>query len=145
MYEPARLIYARIPNYGRLASTLVRLHQFQPAVDAARKACHFDLSLLPCPCTPLSPSCICQPLAPPASWPLPSAGIPVNCASCWRPVPLLQANSPRTWKEVCYACVEEGEFKLAQLCGLNIIINADDLMEVGGGREGSGSSHECPA
>ena len=44
----------------------------------------------------------------------------------------LQANSPRTWKEVAYACVEEGEFKLAQLCGLNIIINADDLMEVGG-------------
>jgi hypothetical protein len=28
--------------------------------------------------------------------------------------------------------VEEGEFKLAQLCGLNIIINADDLAEVGG-------------
>jgi hypothetical protein len=26
--------------------------------------------------------------------------------------------------------VEENEFKLAQLCGLNIIINADDLMEV---------------
>ena len=33
---------------------------------------------------------------------------------------------------MCYACVEEGEFKLAQLCGLNIIINADDLAEVGG-------------
>jgi clathrin heavy chain len=79
LFEAARVIYARIPNYGRLASTLVRLHQFQPAVDAARKA-----------------------------------------------------NSPRTWKEVAYACVEEGEFKLAQLCGLNIIVNADDLMEVGG-------------
>jgi hypothetical protein len=26
--------------------------------------------------------------------------------------------------------VEEGEFKLAQLCGLNIIVNADDLDEV---------------
>ncbi|PSC73488.1 clathrin heavy chain [Micractinium conductrix] len=77
LYEAARVIYARIPNYGRLASTLVRLHQFQAAVDAARKA-----------------------------------------------------NSPRTWKEVAYACVEEGEFKLAQLCGLHIIINADDLMEV---------------
>ena len=44
----------------------------------------------------------------------------------------VQANSSRTWREVCYACVEEGEFKLAQLCGLNIIINADDLMEVCG-------------
>ncbi len=33
-------------------------------------------------------------------------------------------------RQVCYACVEEGEFRLAQLCGLNIIINADDLEEV---------------
>lgn len=77
LYEAARILFAHIPNYGRLASCLVRLHQFQPAVEAARKA-----------------------------------------------------NSPRTWKEVCYACVEENEFRLAQLCGLNIIINADDLEEV---------------
>ncbi|EIE26635.1 clathrin heavy chain [Coccomyxa subellipsoidea C-169] len=77
MFEAARAIFAHIPNWGRLASTLVRLHQFQQAVDAARKA-----------------------------------------------------NSPKTWKEVCYACVEEGEFRLAQLCGLNIIVNADDLEEV---------------
>jgi len=77
LYEAARILFAHIPNYGRLASCLVRLHQFQPAVEAARKA-----------------------------------------------------NSPRTWKEVCYACVDEGEFRLAQLCGLNIIINADDLEEV---------------
>ncbi len=33
-------------------------------------------------------------------------------------------------RQVCYACVEEGEFRLAQLCGLNIIVNADDLEEV---------------
>lgn len=77
LFEAARVVYTRIPNYGRLASTLVKLHQYQAAVDAARKA-----------------------------------------------------NSPRTWKEVCYACVEEKEFKLAQLCGLNIIVAADDLMEV---------------
>ena len=32
--------------------------------------------------------------------------------------------------QVCYACVEEAEFRLAQLCGLNIIVNADDLEEV---------------
>ena len=37
-YEAARIIFAHIPNWGRLASTLVRLHQFQPAVEAARKA-----------------------------------------------------------------------------------------------------------
>eukprot|EP00878_Enallax_costatus_P009783 GHUV01010216.1.p1 GENE.GHUV01010216.1~~GHUV01010216.1.p1 ORF type:complete len:693 (+),score=274.84 GHUV01010216.1:1211-3289(+) len=77
MYEAARLLFTNIPNWGRLASTLVRLHRFQEAVDAARKA-----------------------------------------------------NSAKTWKEVCFACVEEGEFKLAQLCGLNIIVNADDLDEV---------------
>lgn len=41
-----------------------------------------------------------------------------------------KANSPTTWKEVCFACVEVGEFKLAQLCGLNIITSADDLNEV---------------
>ena len=28
--------------------------------------------------------------------------------------------------------MEEAEFRLAQLCGLNIIINADDLEEVSG-------------
>lgn len=77
LYEAARLLFAHIPNWGRLASTLVRLHRFQEAVDAARKA-----------------------------------------------------NNSKTWKEVCFACVEEGEFKLAQLCGLNIIVNADDLDEV---------------
>ncbi|KIY92313.1 clathrin, heavy polypeptide, partial [Monoraphidium neglectum] len=76
-YEAARVLFAFIPNWGRLASTLVRLHRFQEAVDAARKA-----------------------------------------------------NNPKTWKEVCFACVEEGEFKLAQLCGLNIIVNADELDEV---------------
>lgn len=38
LYEAARVVFAHIPNYGRLASTLVRLHQFQAAVDAARKA-----------------------------------------------------------------------------------------------------------
>ena len=38
LYEAARAIFGHIPNWGRLASTLVRLHQFQQAVDAARKA-----------------------------------------------------------------------------------------------------------
>lgn len=77
LYEAAKTLFAHIPNWGRLASTLVRLRKFQDAVDAARKA-----------------------------------------------------NSPKTWKEVCFACVEEKEFRLAQLCGLNIIVNADELDEV---------------
>ncbi len=38
-----------------------------------------------------------------------------------------KANSPRTWKEVCFCCIEENEYKLAQLAGLNIIIQADEL------------------
>jgi Region in Clathrin and VPS len=38
LYEAAKIIFQHIPNYGRLASTLVKLHQFQAAVDAARKA-----------------------------------------------------------------------------------------------------------
>lgn len=37
-FDAARIVFQHIPNWGRLASTLVKLHQFQPAVDAARKA-----------------------------------------------------------------------------------------------------------
>ena len=77
LFEAAKLLYQSVSNWGRLASTLVKLHQFQAAVDAARKA-----------------------------------------------------NSPKTWKEVCFACVDEGEFRLAQLCGLSIIVQADELEEV---------------
>lgn len=75
--EPARILFQHIPNYGRLASTLVRLGRLQQAVDAARKS-----------------------------------------------------NSPRVWKEILFACVDAEEFRLAQLCGLQIIINADELDEV---------------
>ena len=41
-----------------------------------------------------------------------------------------KANTPQTWKEVCFACVAVKEFKLAQLCGLNIITSTDELNEV---------------
>ena len=40
------------------------------------------------------------------------------------------ANSTRTWKEVLKACVDATEFRLAQMCGLQIIMNADDIEEV---------------
>ena len=40
-----------------------------------------------------------------------------------------KANSPY-WKEVCFTCLEEDENKLAQLAGLNIIIQADELDSV---------------
>ncbi|KAJ8438732.1 hypothetical protein Cgig2_013778 [Carnegiea gigantea] len=74
LYEAAKIIYAFISNWAKLAVTLVKLKQFQGAVDAARKA-----------------------------------------------------NSARTWKEVCFACVDAEEFRLAQICGLNIIIQVDDM------------------
>ncbi|THG11860.1 hypothetical protein TEA_000415 [Camellia sinensis var. sinensis] len=77
LYEAAKIIFAFTSNWAKLAVTLVKLRQFQGAVDAARKA-----------------------------------------------------NSSKTWKEVCFACVDAEEFRLAQICGLNIIIQVDDLEEV---------------
>ncbi|KAF5751355.1 Clathrin heavy chain 1 [Tripterygium wilfordii] len=77
LYEAAKIIFAFISNWAKLAITLVKLKQFQGAVDAARKA-----------------------------------------------------NSSKTWKEVCFACVDAEEFRLAQICGLNIIVQVDDLEEV---------------
>jgi clathrin heavy chain len=77
MYEAAKLLYTNISNFARLASTLVRLGQFQAAVDAARKA-----------------------------------------------------NSTRTWRELSAACIDRKEFRLAQVCGLQIIIHADELDEI---------------
>ncbi|KAJ8443923.1 hypothetical protein Cgig2_032747 [Carnegiea gigantea] len=41
-----------------------------------------------------------------------------------------KANSAKTWKEVCFACVDAEEFRLAQICGLNVIIQVDDMEEV---------------
>jgi clathrin heavy chain len=38
--------------------------------------------------------------------------------------------STRTWKEVCFACVESEEFRLAQMCGLHIVVHADELEEL---------------
>ncbi|KAL0708360.1 hypothetical protein Bca4012_074786 [Brassica carinata] len=38
MYEAAKIVYAFVSNWGKLAVTLVKLQQFQGAVDAARKA-----------------------------------------------------------------------------------------------------------
>ncbi|GJU14817.1 clathrin, heavy chain [Tanacetum coccineum] len=79
LYEAAKIIYGFISNLAKLAVTLVRLQQFQGAVDAARKA--------------------------------------------------NKANSAKTWKEVFFACVDVEEFPLAQICGLNIIVQVDDLEE----------------
>jgi clathrin heavy chain len=76
-FEAARAVFARIPNWGRLASAHLKLGRWQDAVDAARKAA-----------------------------------------------------VPKVWKAVCYACLDAGEAKLAQLAGLAVVVNADDLDEV---------------
>lgn len=41
-----------------------------------------------------------------------------------------KANSTKVWKEVHAACVEHQEFKLAQICGLNLIIHAEELPQL---------------
>jgi clathrin heavy chain len=77
MFDAAKLLYNNVSNFAKLAITLVRLGEFQGAVDAARKA-----------------------------------------------------NSTKTWKEVCFACVDAEEFRLAQMCGLHIVVHADWLEEL---------------
>lgn len=39
-----------------------------------------------------------------------------------------KANSTETWNKVCFACVEHGEFRLAQICGFHIVVHADELI-----------------
>ena len=77
LYEAARILFTSIKNNARIASCLVRLKQFQKAIDAAKKA-----------------------------------------------------NTPRTWKELCMACVEATEYKLAAVAGMNIIIHPDHLEDL---------------
>ncbi|KAI9221518.1 hypothetical protein BC828DRAFT_404854 [Blastocladiella britannica] len=45
-----------------------------------------------------------------------------NAVDCAR-----KANSTKVWKEVHAVCVQEGEFKLAQICGLNLVVHAEEL------------------
>eukprot|EP00475_Leptophrys_vorax_P023365 TRINITY_DN31984_c0_g1_i1.p1 TRINITY_DN31984_c0_g1~~TRINITY_DN31984_c0_g1_i1.p1 ORF type:complete len:1710 (+),score=512.71 TRINITY_DN31984_c0_g1_i1:70-5199(+) len=41
-----------------------------------------------------------------------------------------KANNIVTWKAVCYACVDAQEFRLAQACGVHIIIFMDHLQDL---------------
>ena len=41
-----------------------------------------------------------------------------------------KANFTRTWKEVLVACVAVQEFRLAQICGLNLMIIPDEIEEL---------------
>jgi clathrin heavy chain len=41
-----------------------------------------------------------------------------------------KANSVKVWKEVNEACVAKKEFRLAQICGLNLIVHAEELQDL---------------
>ncbi|KAG9439771.1 hypothetical protein H6P81_019936 [Aristolochia fimbriata] len=41
-----------------------------------------------------------------------------------------KANRSKTWKEVCFACGDAEEFRLAQIFRLSIIVQVDELEEV---------------
>ncbi|EPZ31434.1 clathrin heavy chain 1-like protein [Rozella allomycis CSF55] len=41
-----------------------------------------------------------------------------------------KANSTRVWNQVIVACIEMKEFRLAQICGLNLIVHAEELSVV---------------
>jgi len=41
-----------------------------------------------------------------------------------------KANNVLTWKEVCFACVIAKEFRLAQVCAMNIIVYMDHLLDL---------------
>ena len=41
-----------------------------------------------------------------------------------------KANSVKVWKQVSEACVAKKEFRLAQICGLNLIVHAEELQNL---------------
>jgi clathrin heavy chain len=41
-----------------------------------------------------------------------------------------KANSVKVWKQVNQACVDKKEFRLAQICGLNLIVHAEELNDL---------------
>jgi len=41
-----------------------------------------------------------------------------------------KANSTRVWKDVNEACVEHKEFRLAQICGLHLVVHAEELEHI---------------
>ena len=48
-----------------------------------------------------------------------------NAVECAR-----KANSTKVWKQVNEACVAKREFRLAQICGLNLIVHAEELHDL---------------
>jgi len=56
-----------------------------------------------------------------------------------------KANNTRTWKEVNIACLDAKEYRLAQRCGLHIVIHGDELEELIDQYERRGCSEELIA
>ncbi|KAJ3152832.1 hypothetical protein HDU89_001035 [Geranomyces variabilis] len=48
-----------------------------------------------------------------------------NAVDCAR-----KANATKVWKQVNAACVENGEFRLAQICALHLVIHAEELEDL---------------
>ncbi|RUS26008.1 clathrin, heavy polypeptide, isoform CRA_b, partial [Jimgerdemannia flammicorona] len=48
-----------------------------------------------------------------------------NAVDCAR-----KANATKVWKEVNAACIQHREFRLAQICGLHIVVHAEELEEL---------------
>lgn len=88
-YEAAKLCYAAVSNYSKLATTLVYLKDYQTAVDTAKKA-----------------------------------------------------SNVKVWKQVNDACIDNQEFRLAQICGLNLIVHAEELEDLVSKYEGDGYFEE---
>lgn len=97
LYQAAKLLFQSISNWARLATTLIYLGENQPAVDAARKAGNTQY---------------------------------VSCRlHRHRHFQLTRHRffSRRVWKQVNAACIDKKEFRLAQICGLNLIVHAEEL------------------
>lgn len=53
-----------------------------------------------------------------------------------------KASNVRVWKQVNDACIENSEFRLAQICGLNLIVHAEELEELVAKYESNGYFEE---
>lgn len=107
MYESAKLLYSNVSNFARLAFTLI---QFKGSWLSIQR----DLDL----------HC--------------SVTIDFNSFILFVPTEFQdfkdsarKANRTRTWKEVCFACVDDTEFRLVQImCGLQIFVHAYEFEDL---------------
>ncbi|PJF16663.1 Clathrin heavy chain [Paramicrosporidium saccamoebae] len=90
LFESAKIFYSSISNYARLATTLVHLHDYNSAVECAKRA-----------------------------------------------------NSLRVWADVNQACLETGEYHLAQVCGLYLVVHPDELDNIVYSYESRGMHEQC--